>query len=186
MKVSELHPEGFELVPRDPTARVAASWLISRVARRLPLLKAAPTPRPGSARWSDRCPTATAGSTSRSESDPCGLRRWSGASSMCWEPSRLVCPTFAVALAGRWTSPSIRIVTRACQSRTSIPVTLPTLTSATRTRVLLDGDHVRQFGLDRGSRRRRSGGPRQGSANSGPRHWQTRDTGPGRRRLAQP
>src|SRR6478752_2672604 len=51
------------------------------------------------------------------------------------DPSRLVVPTLAVLFAGRWTSPSIRMVTSACQSCTSILVTLPTLTSATRTRV---------------------------------------------------
>ena len=66
---------------------------------------------------------------------PCGASPVGGLSSMCIDPSRLVCPTLAVLLAGRWTSPSIRMVTSACQSCTSILVTLPTLTSPTRTRV---------------------------------------------------
>ncbi len=68
-------------------------------------------------------------------SSPCGGASVGGASSMCIEPSRLVVPTLAVLFAGRWTSPLMRMVTRACQSCTSILVTLPTLTSATRTRV---------------------------------------------------
>src|SRR5690349_24128201 len=54
---------------------------------------------------------------------------------MCIEPSKLVCPTLAVLFAGRCTSLLMRMVTSACQFCTSILVTLPTFTSATRTRV---------------------------------------------------
>ena len=53
---------------------------------------------------------------------------------MCCEPSKLVWPSLAVALAGRSTSPFRRMVTNACQSWRWIFVTLPTVTSATRTR----------------------------------------------------
>lgn len=42
-------------------------------------------------------------------------------------------PILAVAFAGSATSPSRATVTRACQSSTSILVTLPTWTSSTRT-----------------------------------------------------
>ena len=55
---------------------------------------------------------------------------------MCRVPSRLVWPILAVALAGRSTSPLSRIVTSACQPCRSILVTVPTVTSFTRTREL--------------------------------------------------
>jgi hypothetical protein len=47
----------------------------------------------------------------------------------CIEPSRLVCPTEATALAGTTTSGFTEISTSACQSRTVIRLTLPTTTS---------------------------------------------------------
>src|SRR6476659_6131172 len=67
---------------------------------------------------------------------PCGGTSVGGASSMCSEPSRLVWPSLAVALAGSWTSPLSFIVTSACQPWRSILVTVPTFTSPTRTREL--------------------------------------------------
>lgn len=45
------------------------------------------------------------------------------------DPSRLVCPTLATALAGTATSGLTEISTLACQSWTSILPTLPTTTS---------------------------------------------------------
>ncbi|KDP06746.1 hypothetical protein MAV101_10400 [Mycobacterium avium subsp. hominissuis 101] len=75
------------------------------------------------------------GMTEPAVSRPTGGSPLGGASSMCIDPSRLVWPSLAVELAGRCTSPSMRMVTRACQSCSSILVTLPTLTSSTRTRV---------------------------------------------------
>ena len=65
---------------------------------------------------------------------PCGGSFVGGASSMCKEPSRLVVPILAVALAGRLTSPFRRMLSNACQPWRSILVTWPTVTSATRTR----------------------------------------------------
>src|ERR1700739_1162612 len=53
---------------------------------------------------------------------------------MCGDPNTLVWPTVAVALPGRFTSPSSFIVISACQPWRSILVTVPTLTSPTRTR----------------------------------------------------
>jgi len=65
---------------------------------------------------------------------PCGGTSFGGASSMCSEPSKLVWPSLAVALAGNWTSPLSSMVTKACQPCRSILVTLPTVTSLSRTR----------------------------------------------------
>src|SRR5882672_5048425 len=67
---------------------------------------------------------------------PCGGASVGGASSTCSEPNRLVCPNFTVALAGRSTSPSSDTVSSACQPCSSTFVTLPTVTSPTRTREL--------------------------------------------------
>ena len=62
---------------------------------------------------------------------------WGGAaSSMCCEPSRLVWPILAVALAGSLTVGSTSSVSTAIQFFNSMARTLPTKTSATRTRLL--------------------------------------------------
>ena len=57
-----------------------------------------------------------------------------GANSMCSDPSRLVWPIETVELAGRSTSPLSLRVSKACQPCRSMVVTVPTLTSPTRTR----------------------------------------------------
>src|SRR3981189_1044382 len=74
------------------------------------------------------------GITDPSCSLPAGAALVGGASSTCSDPSRLVWPTVAVALAGRSTSPLMLMVSRARQPLRSILVTLPTVTSPTRTR----------------------------------------------------
>ena len=56
-----------------------------------------------------------------------------GASATCLDPSRLVWPILAVALAGSDTEPSSATVTRACQLSVSIALILPTVTSLTMT-----------------------------------------------------
>lgn len=60
-------------------------------------------------------------------SRPCGVESVGAASSTCIEPSRLVWPTLAVALAGRSTSRLMRIVISACHPWRSILVMLPTV-----------------------------------------------------------
>src|ERR1700748_2985158 len=60
---------------------------------------------------------------------PCGATSLGGASSMCSEPSRLVWPIVAVALAGSLTLPLIVIVTSACQPWRLMSLTFPTVTS---------------------------------------------------------
>ena len=79
-------------------------------------------------------PDDASGISEPSCSLPCGGTSVGGASSMCSEPSRLVWPSVAVALAGSSTSPLSFIVTSACQPWRSILVTVPTFTSPTRTR----------------------------------------------------
>ncbi len=76
---------------------------------------------PTSDRCSGRRHRIPAGSTTPSRSLPCGGASVGGASSTCSEPSRLVCPTVAVALAGRSTSPLSRMVTSACHPCTFDP-----------------------------------------------------------------
>ncbi len=67
---------------------------------------------------------------------PFGGASVGGASSICSEPRRLVKPIVAVELSGRITSRFRLIVTRACHPWRSIFVSVPTLTSPTRTREL--------------------------------------------------
>ncbi len=56
-----------------------------------------------------------------------------GSSAKCIEPSRLVCPTVATALAGTATPGCSETSTSACQFRTVILPTLPTTTSLINT-----------------------------------------------------
>src|SRR5882757_6249023 len=79
-------------------------------------------------------PADDSGITDPSRNRPSGGTSLGTESSMCWLPSRLVWPTLAVALAGSTTLALSFMVTRACQPSRSIPVTLPTVTSSTRTR----------------------------------------------------
>ena len=87
-----------------------------------------------SARSSGGCLPDDTGISEPSVSLPSGGTSVGGANSMCSEPSRLVWPMVAVALAGSSTSPSRVIVSSACQPWRSIFVTLPTVTSPTCTR----------------------------------------------------
>ena len=63
-------------------------------------------------------------------SRPRGAWPTGGFSSMCMEPSRLVCPTLATALSGTTTSGFTDTSTSACQPFTVILPTLPTTTSS--------------------------------------------------------
>lgn len=63
-------------------------------------------------------------------SRPRGDSPGGGSSARCIEPSRLVCPTVATALAGTTTSFCTEISTTACQSRALIVRMLPTTTSS--------------------------------------------------------
>ena len=108
------------------------------------------------------CPPTTAGSATPRAACPAAWTSVGGASSTCSEPSRLVWPILAVALAGSSTSPSSRIVTSACQPCRSILVTLPTVTSPTRTREFCSSVvDVGQLRLDRERARAAARGARQ-------------------------
>ncbi|SLH82835.1 Uncharacterised protein [Mycobacteroides abscessus subsp. abscessus] len=78
-------------------------------------------------------PARSSGMTSPGRSCPSGTTSVGGLSSTWLEPSKLVWPILAMALAGRRTSRLSETVTRACQSCTSMSVTEPTSTSSTRT-----------------------------------------------------
>jgi hypothetical protein len=64
---------------------------------------------------------------------PLGFLPIGGLSARCIEPSRLVCPTVATALAGTVTSGFTEISTSACQFSTVILPMLPTTTSSIKT-----------------------------------------------------
>ena len=66
----------------------------------------------------------------------CGDGSGGASSSTCWEPSRLVCPMRARAFDGRSMPGWIPSVSVATQFFSSIARTVPTNTSATRTRLL--------------------------------------------------
>ena len=77
----------------------------------------------------DRSTTGSSASVAPGCRRPLGFSPIGGSSAKCIDPSRLVCPTVATALAGTATSGLTEISTSACQSSTVILPTLPTTTS---------------------------------------------------------